>query len=55
MILLQATGEYSFGGFMSQTIESFWKFTGFYHCEWTNLVMLAVGCFFVWLAIKKNF
>lgn len=55
MILLQATGEYSFGGFMSQTIESFWKFTGFYNCEWTNLVMLAVGCFFVWLAIKKNF
>lgn len=47
--------EYSFGGFMSQTIADFWKFTGFYNCEWTNLVMLAVGCFFVWLAIKKNF
>lgn len=40
---------------MSQTISSFWEFTGFYNCEWTNLVMLAVGCFFVWLAIKKNF
>ena len=52
MILLS---EYSFGEFLRQTIESFWKFTGFYHCEWTNLVMLAVGCFFVWLAIKKNF
>lgn len=47
--------SYSFGGFMSQTIQDFWKFTGFYNCEWTNLVMLAVGCFFVWLAIKKNF
>ena len=47
--------DYSFGGFMSETIQSFWKFTGFYNCEISNLVMLAVGCFFVWLAIKKNF
>ena len=47
--------DYSFGGFMAQTIADFWKFTGFYNCEWQNLVMLAVGIFFVWLAIKKNF
>lgn len=47
--------DYSFGGFMSETIASFWKFTGFYNCSLTNLVMLAIGCFFVWLAIKKNF
>ncbi|MCH5223616.1 MAG: sodium ion-translocating decarboxylase subunit beta [Muribaculaceae bacterium] len=40
---------------MRQTVASFWEFTGFYNCEWQNLVMLAVGCFFVWLAIKKNF
>ncbi|MDE7402956.1 MAG: sodium ion-translocating decarboxylase subunit beta [Muribaculaceae bacterium] len=40
---------------MAQTIADFWKFTGFYNCEWENLVMLAVGIFFVWLAIKKNF
>ena len=46
---------YSFGEFMRQTVASFWEFTGFYNCEWQNLVMLAVGCFFVWLAIKKNF
>lgn len=46
---------YSFGEFMSQTIASFWEFTGFYNCSWTNLIMLAVGIFFVWLAIKKNF
>lgn len=52
MILLS---DYSFGEFMQQTIESFWKFTGFYNCEVTNLIMLAIGCFFVWLAIKKNF
>ncbi|MDE5888028.1 MAG: sodium ion-translocating decarboxylase subunit beta [Muribaculaceae bacterium] len=40
---------------MRQTVQTFWQFTGFYNCEWENLVMLAVGCFFVWLAIKKNF
>lgn len=47
--------DYSFGGFLSQTISSFWEFTGFYNCTWSNIIMLAVGCFFVWLAIKKNF
>ncbi|MDE5712121.1 MAG: sodium ion-translocating decarboxylase subunit beta [Muribaculaceae bacterium] len=40
---------------MRQTIMTFWQFTGFYNCEWENIIMLAVGCFFVWLAIKKNF
>ena len=53
MILTEAT--YSFGDFLSNTLKSFWEFTGFYNCEFTNLVMLAVGIFFVWLAIKKNF
>ena len=53
MILADST--YSFGEFLRQTVASFWEFTGFYNCEWQNLVMLAVGCFFVWLAIKKNF
>lgn len=53
MILAETT--YSFGEFMSQTIRTFWEFTGFYNCEWENIVMLVVGCFFVWLAIKKNF
>lgn len=52
MILLNV---YSFGDFMTQTISEFWKFTGFYNCEWENLAMLAVGIFFVWLAVKKNF
>ncbi len=52
MILLS---DYSFGEFISQTLQTFWEFTGFYNCTWKNLVMLAVGCFFVWLAIKKNF
>lgn len=53
MLLLNASN--SFTAFLHDSIETFWHFTGFYNCEWTNLVMLAVGCFFVWLAIKKNF
>lgn len=52
MILL---AKHTFGDFMSETLSSFWEFTGFANCEWTNLVMLAVGCFFIYLAIKKNF
>ncbi len=52
MILL---AKHSFGDFMRETLSAFWEFTGFANCEWTNLVMLAVGCFFIYLAIKKNF
>lgn len=53
MVLSDTTG--SFASYLRLTIESFWNFTGFANCEWQNLVMLAVGCFFVWLAIKRNF
>ena len=52
-MILQAT--YTFSEFMSQTISAFWEFTGFANCEYTNLIMLVVGCFFIYLAIKKNF
>ena len=45
----------SFGSFISQTIDTFWNFTGFANCEPSNLIMLAIGVFFVWLAINKNF
>lgn len=53
MLLLDSTG--SFASYMRETIVTFWNFTGFANCEWQNLVMLAIGCFFVWLAIKRNF
>ena len=52
MILLNG---YSFGSFLTETISEFWKFTCFYNFELENLVMLSVGMFFLWLAIKKNF
>ena len=53
MILTQSSS--TFGDFISNTVETFWNFTGFANCEYTNLVMLLVGCFFVSLAVKKNF
>lgn len=52
MILLTAS---SLGSFLQDSVKTFWEFTGFANCEWTNLVMLLVGCFFIYLAIKRNF
>ena len=36
-------------------LEQFWQLTGFYNATWEHFVMLAVGLFFMWLAIKKDF
>lgn len=47
--------DVSFGQFLSESVAQFWQFTGFSHCEWTNIVMLLVGGFFLYLAIKRNF
>ncbi len=44
-----------FGTFLSQNLAEFWHLTGFYNATWEHLVMLAVGLFFIWLAIKKDF
>lgn len=43
------------GNFLSDSINQFWEFTGFANCTFENLIMLLVGMFFIWLAIKKNF
>ena len=40
---------------MAENIGRFWELTGFANATWEHLVMLAVGLFFIWLAIKKNF
>ena len=45
----------SFGDFIMQNLQEFWHLTGFYNATWEHLVMLLVGLFFIWLAIKKNF
>ena len=47
--------DITFGDFLWQNVQQFWHFTGFYNATWQHLVMLAVGLFFIWLAIKKDF
>ncbi len=47
--------EQSFGDFIVSNLTQFWEFTGFYNATFPHFVMLAVGLFFIWLAIKKNF
>ncbi len=44
-----------FGTFLLENLTQFWQLTGFYNATWQHLVMLAVGLFFIWLAIKKEF
>ena len=44
-----------FGDFLLKNLRQFWELTGFANAEWGNLIMLVVGLFFIWLAIKKNF
>lgn len=52
MILIS---DNSLSHFLGESLNTFWNFTGFANCEWTNLVMLLIGCFFIYLAVKKNF
>ena len=47
--------EQSLSEFMAGNLRNFWEMTGFYNATWEHFVMLAVGMFFLWLAIKKNF
>ena len=41
--------------FVATKFSDFLTYTGFANVEWPNLVMIAVGAFFIWLAIKKDF
>ena len=41
--------------FFTDNLAQFWQFTGFANATFEHFVMLAVGLFFIWLAIKKNF
>ena len=40
---------------MATNLGEFWQLTGFANATWQHLVMLCVGLFFIWLAIKKDF
>lgn len=44
-----------FGSFMVGNLAQFWELTGFANATWQHIIMLVVGLFFIWLAIKKEF
>ena len=41
--------------FIGTKLADFLTYTGFANVEWANIIMIAVGAFFIWLAIAKNF
>lgn len=41
--------------FFGENFQQFWEFTGFYNATLPHLIMLAVGLFFIYLAIKHEF
>jgi len=41
--------------FLFTKLLDFWHFTGFYNFDVTNLIMIVVGLFFIYLAIKHDF
>ena len=41
--------------FLFTKLLDFWHFTGFYNFDYTNLIMILVGLFFIYLAIKHDF
>ena len=51
-MLLEST---SLGSFIVDKFADFLTYTGFANVEWANVIMILVGAFFIWLAIKKDF
>ena len=51
-MLLESIGLW---GFITQKFADFLTYTGFANVEWANIIMILVGAFFIWLAIKKDF
>jgi len=41
-------------GHIIDSLQQFWQFTGFANCQWQNLVMIAIGIFFITIAILKE-
>lgn len=41
--------------FLSVKFVDFLTYTGFANSTWGNVIMILVGCLFIWLAIKKDF
>ena len=47
--------EVSFLSFIGDNLSDFWGYTGFANATYQHLIMILVGLFFLFLAIKKNF
>ena len=45
----------SFTEFIVSNFNEFLSYTGFANATWGNIIMILVGCFFLWLAINKDF
>jgi len=41
--------------FFQEGLAQFFAYTGFYNCTWQNLLMIAIGIFFIFLAILKEY
>ena len=52
MMLLESVSTMDFIG---TKLADFLTYTGFANVEWANIIMIAVGAFFIWLAIAKDF
>ena len=52
MMLLESVSTMDFIG---SKLADFLTYTGFANVEWANIIMIVVGAFFIWLAIKKDF
>jgi len=48
-------GESSFTSFIGNNLADFWQFTGFANATYSHLIMIVIGLFFIYLAIKKDF
>lgn len=45
----------SFTQFIGDNLMRFWEYTGFANATPQHFIMLGIGLFFIYLAIKKNF
>lgn len=44
-----------FTSFLTDNLLRFWEYTGFANATYEHFIMILVGVFFLYLAIKKNF
>ena len=47
--------ELDLAQFLTSNFQQFWEFTGFHNVTYEHLIMICVGLFFMYLAIKKDF